>query len=51
MAKNNERTLISVKKSTRGKLKKFGIMGDTYDDVIQKLIISWDKHHKYRHMR
>jgi transcriptional regulator len=35
-----ETTTILIKKSTRNKLKVLGNKGDTYDDIIEKLIES-----------
>ncbi|GAG33596.1 unnamed protein product [marine sediment metagenome] len=34
---------IRVKLETREKLKAIGLMGDTYDDVINKLLDCWKK--------
>jgi len=34
-------TVIRLKKATREKLKAIGMMGDTYDDVINKLLDCW----------
>ena len=38
MALDEDSTLIAVKKATAAELKKLGDMGDTYEDVISRLI-------------
>lgn len=35
---SNDKTLVTIKKETRDKLKLRGIKGDTYDTVILKLL-------------
>lgn len=35
--------VIRLKKSTRGRLKKFGQKGDTYDDIMTKLMDEAEK--------
>ena len=45
-------TTIPLKKNTRDKLKKLGQKGETYDNIIQKLITLAEKEEFYRdHMR
>lgn len=39
-------TLIRVAQTTRDRLRAKGIMGDSYDSVILKLLDYWDKGHK-----
>ena len=34
---------IRLKKATRERLKAIGMMGETYDDVINKLLDCWKK--------
>ena len=34
----HDATSILVKKSTKGKLKKLGVKGETYNDIINRLI-------------
>ena len=41
-----DRTMISIKRSTKEKLEKIGHMKDTYDDVLLRLIDFWNEHHK-----
>ena len=37
-AKKSEFTTLAVRKKTRDRLKKFGIKGDLYDDIVNKLM-------------
>lgn len=37
------RTTIVVDTTTRDKLKKFGAKGETYEDIIKKLMDSYDE--------
>ena len=38
MEENKDIVLIRVERKTRDTLKRFGIKGDTFNDIIQKLI-------------
>jgi len=38
MVNNEKITTIQITKATRDELKKHGIKGDTYDDIIRKLL-------------
>jgi hypothetical protein len=38
MVKNEEITTIQITKATRDELKKHGTKGDTYDEIIRKLL-------------
>jgi len=40
---SREQTLIPIKKSTRERLKKVGRKGETYDQIINKLIDIFEK--------
>jgi len=40
-----EWTAVSVKKTTRDVLKEFGKKGDTYEDIVIKLVIFWNENH------
>lgn len=46
-----EITTIPLKKSTREDLKKLGKKGDTYDQILRKLIILAEKEDFYREQR
>lgn len=39
-------TIIRVRKATRERLKKFGQKGDTYDDIVTKLMDEAEKERK-----
>lgn len=43
--KMSELTQIPVKKSTREMLRKLGEKGQTYDEIIRRLIDFWRQHH------
>ena len=43
-----ETTTIPIKKTTRDELKKLGRKGETYDSILQKLIILAEKEGFYR---
>jgi len=38
MEENKDMVLIRVERKTRDALKRFGIKGDTFNDIIQKLM-------------
>lgn len=43
---SDEMTMIPVKKSTRERLKDVGKKGETYDEIINRLIDFWREHHE-----
>ena len=43
---DRERTMISIKKTTKTEIEKIGHMKDTYDDVLLRLVKFWNEHHK-----
>ena len=40
------RTTIVVDTSIRDKLKQYGVKGETYENIIVKLMHFWDKEHR-----
>ena len=40
-----DRTMISIKRSTKSELEKIGNMRDSFDDVVTKLVKFWNEKH------
>jgi len=40
------RTSVQMSMATRDRIKTVGRMGDSYEDVINRLIDFWEQHHK-----
>jgi hypothetical protein len=41
MNESDEVTTIQIKKATRGALKRMGVKGETYDEIIQRLLAEY----------